>query len=114
MSGVAYIEAFEIFGSQYGIEDYKDGRPDEDHFMAEKFRARQYKRFHMWRNGCGIGQAKTLKEARQVILEYALDDINRQLTKAQQVFTSAEATLKKLGTDPAHLFKFSIEAEDAA
>jgi len=106
MSGVAYIETFVIMDSEFGIEDYKDGRPDEEHFMADKFRKREYKRFHMWRNGCGIGQAKTLQEARKKIHDYAVQIAREKLHNALTAADKANAALVALGTDPSYLFRF--------
>jgi len=106
MSGVAYIETFVILGSEFGIEDYKDGRPDEDHFFPENFRARKRKRFMLWRNGGGFGQASTLKQARQMVYDYAAEIAHQRRRDALAMLEAADQTIAKLGTDPSYLFRF--------
>jgi len=103
---VAYIETFVILGTEYGIEDFKDGRPSSEHFMMEERRKRKEPRFQCWRGGSGIGSAKTLALARKKIYEYAVAVAEDESAKAFATYQTAQATLKKLGNDPSFLFRF--------
>lgn len=105
---VAYVEAFTIGDKQFGIEDYKDGKPDKDHFFPETFRAKKAQRFHVWAGGCGIGQATTIEKAREIIVDYARRRAQQKVIEAQNFLKDADEVLYNLH-ETAHLFRFETK-----
>jgi len=90
-----YIETFVIDGTTYGIEDYKDGRPPEDHFMADRAK----KRYKCWKGGCGVGDRDTLEQARKLIYDYAQLYLSTEHCKTTLRLQSLSKTLSRLGLD---------------
>lgn len=109
-----YIESFFINGAKYSIEDYEDGQPMEEHFFGMRYgsgKTGDCKRFRLWRNGGGFGQADTLQEARQLLLDYATQNLKAEEASAKRKYVTASACLGTLGTDTAHLFRFEVKDE---
>lgn len=94
---IIYIERFEIDGGTWGIEDFEDGRPAEDHFMAD----RQTTRYKCWHNGCGIGNFKTLDLARRAIVDYALHKAEKKRDEAARSLADSIGVIDKLYTEGA-------------
>ena len=86
-----YLENYLIDGMRYGIEDYKDGRPADEHFFFEDFASGKSKRFRCWRGGCGFAQHDTLDEARVAIRDRAL---LRAMDKVESSLAEASAAGK--------------------
>lgn len=107
---VAYLECFEICGAAYGIEDYADGKGEDAHFFPEKYRSGEYQRFHLWRNGCGIGEAATLAEARKAVHLYATRTLRREVVELEDKLANRRDAIARLGLDPFYLSRF-IEQE---
>jgi hypothetical protein len=72
---IPYVEEYKIANMRFGIEDYKQKR--KGHFMPDL----PHKRYHCWVNGGGIGQADTLQEARQIIFQLAIDNLDANIYK---------------------------------
>lgn len=107
-----YIETFKINGTTYGIEDYEDGRPMEDHFFGHTYKSGGCNRFRLWRGGCGFGQATTLKKAREEVFHYAMSELTRKRNQAKTEMHAASRALNRLDGDVAHLFRFEVEDGD--
>jgi hypothetical protein len=105
-----YIEQFRIDDQTYGIEDYQDGRPMDEHFMGHNYKKGKDTRYHLWRNGCGFGRATTLKRARQLVFDFAKENLISKRNKARSEFDRADTILDALGNDSARLFRFMKES----
>jgi hypothetical protein len=108
-----YVEEYEILGRSFGIEDYKDGRPADQHFMADIAKREKWPRFKCWTNGCGFDRTDTLAEARNRVLVYARDMAAREQLKATRLLNETNEVLAKL-VEPAHLFRFEAKAASVA
>lgn len=106
---VTYREEFVIDGNCFGIEDYKDGLPDKQHFMPFKFREGKAKRFHCWLGGCGIGEFDTIQQARQHVYNYAVSRAVEDLTKVKARLHKLNKLVESLGDeDTFNLAKFKV------
>lgn len=106
---IPYVEIYIINGTKYGIEDYKDGRPDSEHFMPDKTRPR----YMLWRGGCGIGQHGTLGGTRMDIFNHALKRAVLDHAEAIVKLTSAREVIMALrGPGGNGLQEFRVENSD--
>jgi len=96
---VTYIETFVIDGQEFGIEDYEDGTPLKEHFFGREYISGKSPRFACWRGGGGIGHTKTLREARLLVYNYAVFDLQDKLTKLTKRVEDVTDALKNLGND---------------
>ena len=96
---VTYREQFCVGTSTFGIEDYEQRG---DHFFPDL----PHKRFHLWRNGCGIGQADTIDEARKIIHIYVVSHFRAARAGHRERMQEAERILGSLGDDPFNLGRF--------
>ena len=100
-----YVETFKIGRWTFGIEDHEDGAPPEDHFFPHEYKEGRCKRFRLWRSGGGFGQADTLEEARQMVVDRALAECNLVYEEAKAQVAAMEFVFARL-SEPAHLFRF--------
>lgn len=105
---IKFIEQYDVPGvGRFAIEDYEDGAPAAQHFFPHT----KHKRYHLWRNGCGIGQADTLADAKLQIRKYVLNSLLRQRDDLSVKLSAVNYNLTKLavGVDYAGLDKFKVE-----
>ncbi len=90
-----YIETYVVDEMIFGIEDHKDGRPDDEHFFHHQFTVGERQRFVVWRGGCSFGQFDSLDEARVAVRDRALlaavQKVDDSLAAATQAATVVDA-----------------------
>jgi hypothetical protein len=59
--------------------------------------------------GGGIGSAATIPEGRQMIFAYAIERLNEEKQRAQDLIRRVDETIARLGTDPENLEAFTGE-----
>lgn len=94
---IAYVEEFTILDCPYGIEDYADGKPKNDHFMPSDFKAGKRKRFNCWTGGCGIGSFDTIEEARLRLVAHAQNALDQKEREARSDIYDVEEGRRDLG-----------------
>jgi hypothetical protein len=95
---VPYIETFQIAGVTYGVEDFQDGRPAEEHFMSKNQRPSH--RYKPWANGCGIAQGfATLDEARMSIYAHAKKRVGDRYLRLTKELEDLSLTRSKLAPE---------------
>lgn len=104
---IAYIESFSLAGMKVSIEDYKDGKPKDDHFMPEQ----ATKRFRLWSGGSSFGQASSLQEARKAVYDYAQMKLIAERQRLDDRLEVVNDCLAGLGdeNDTALLFRFETK-----
>jgi hypothetical protein len=104
-----YIEKYEVPGdSFYGIEDYADGQPDENHFFPDNYKKGNSERFMLWRGGCGIGQASTLQMARTMLFKFIRGRLQLKQDKLLKETNEVGLSLGMMGTDYFNLGEFKV------
>ena len=102
------VERYVIPGAgSYGIEDYESPGL---HFFLDEYLSGRCKRFRLWRNGCGVGQADSLEEARQLIHDYARHHLQDEFERLDKTLAGITASRKKLGDDVFRLGRFAHDA----
>ena len=86
-----YIERYRVGDTLFGIEDYL---APGDHFMPTE----PHRRFRVWCNGCSIGQYDSMKQSKQSLFDYILNDIIRTSDYAMKTFTENAVILDRLST----------------
>ncbi len=97
-----YIESYRIDDNRYDIEDYDDGQDPKIHFMAMY----PHKRFRLWMNGAGLGQADTIEQARKNLFDLICRMEKDALTAYRKVVKVRERAIRKLGSTVSNLQKF--------
>lgn len=107
--GTPYIESFVVCGRLYGIEDYEDGQPMEDHFFGYKYKSGEAgdngKRYKCWSGGSWGKPAETLEEAREFLAEHIVGRLEEERDGILKRLAKVEDALEQL-KEPAHLFRF--------
>lgn len=88
-----YRETYQIGRLSLGIEDYEQ---KGDHFFPEEYAAGKVPRFHVWCNGCGIGRAQQLMEARLILIAHAQMRVTKAWADAVDEVKSTTELLKIL------------------
>lgn len=109
---VDYIETYRIptgtHTTLYGIEDYE---APGDHFFPHEYAKGECKRFRLWRWGSGFGQAKTLKEARKRLYDYAVANLKADIARFEAELVGSSGALDMLREGIGGLAAFSAVKE---
>lgn len=62
--------------------------------------------FQLWQNGCGIGSASSVEEARKILHAYALSDLRVRRDRARRDLDAINDALINLSADPFYLARF--------
>lgn len=90
-----YIEEYKLQTGDWGIEDFRS--PGKHFFDGINPNSRKpMPRYHLWRSGCGCGQANTLDVARYRLLDLALDRTNTEIQKVNRLLDSLMKDRTKL------------------
>lgn len=105
-----YVEIYQIGDARYGIEDYEDGQPAENHFMGNRYGTGKTgdpgRRFQVWRNGGGIKKADTIEQARYFIFEDARQRLSVDFLVLRDDLRAVELNLNLLGDDERNIEQF--------
>lgn len=108
-----YVETFVVprgrHDCTYGIEDFE---VPGDHFMPFRYENGECKRFMLWSGGCGIGEADTLEEARQLLQAFIVSQLHVECGVLRETLVRNQAALDWLGGDPFRLGRFTKPQQD--
>lgn len=97
---VPYIETFKVpHLGEFGIEDYEDGRPIEEHFFGKDYVRGKSHRYRIWWNGGGCGLSSNYEEIKSSLQIIIKCHVEKRLRIIQNEVMDLKGVLKAIQND---------------